>query len=89
MGPNKVCQFAQIKVWELTDLMRTVVLGQVLQIEKLVWRQNPGWKQRQVGKDFVVHVAIYRQNMPKLNNYYVVNAICLLCIGISISRERK
>ena len=27
----------------------------------------------------VVHVAIYRQNMPKLNNYYVVKFI-RLCI---------
>ena len=30
---------------------------------------NPGWKQRQMGKDVVVHVVFYCHSMSKLNNY--------------------
>ena len=35
-----------------------------------------------MGKDVVVHVAIYCQNMPKLNNYYVSSKVdsCMYCI---------
>ena len=36
-----------------------------------------------MGKDVVVHVAIYRQNMPKLNNYYVVKLIRLCIWGLA------
>ena len=36
-----------------------------------------------MGNDVVVHVAIYRQNMPKLNNYYVVKFIRLCICGLA------